>query len=52
VGQSDSQGISFIAMSYNLAHTGVVPPLVSGLSAVLFHLCSTADMSIALLITQ
>jgi len=36
----------------HLARPGVAPPLVGGLSAVSFLLYSTADMSIALLITQ
>ena len=50
--QSDSQGVSFTARSYDLARPGVAPPLVGGLSAVSFHLYSAADMSTALLITQ
>jgi len=41
--QGDSQGISFTARSYDLARPGVALPLVGGLSAVSFHLYSTAD---------
>jgi len=50
--QGDSQSVRFTAGSYDLALPGVAPPLVGGLSAVLFHLYSAADMSIAPLITQ
>jgi len=50
--QGDSQGVSFTTRSHDLACSGVVPPLVGGLSVVPFYLCSAADMSIAPLITQ
>jgi len=50
--QGDSQSVRFTAGSYDLALPGVAPPLVGGLSAVLFHLYSAADMSIVPLITQ
>jgi len=40
------------ARSYDLAHPGGVPPLVGGLSVVLFHLYSAADMLIAPLISE
>jgi len=50
--QGDSHGVRFTARSYDLVLPGVAPPLVGSLSAVLFHLYSAADMSIAPLITQ
>jgi len=50
--QGDSQGVSFTARSYNLTRPGVVPPLVGGLWAILFHLYTAADTSIVPLITQ
>jgi len=46
--QGDSQGVSFTARSYDLAHPRVAPPL----SAVSFNLCLAADMLIAPLITE
>ena len=47
--QGDSQGVSFAARSYDLARPGVAPP---PMLAVLFHLYSAADTSIALLFTE